>query len=101
MCFVFCVLFLNSNLPEIPKHFLGRNFEIYYGLRAVLKHKFLNLFGARGIGKSDLSKAIAQYARNRNYFPDGVFFVKLDEASSNAQGMKSKLSEAFNLTVQV
>ena len=67
-----------SILPSRPEDFMGRNVDMYKVLASVLQRRFVTITGATtGIGKSTLAVAVANYARERDFFQGGIIYLKL------------------------
>ena len=78
------------------KRLTGRNkelFDMYEALKAP-DIKLINLFGPEGIGKSSLSKQIANYLFERHYFRDKIVFISLDRTLNMAH-FKAELFKEF------
>ncbi|KAF0720776.1 Aste57867_55 [Aphanomyces stellatus] len=67
-----------SNIPAMPKQFMGRHIETYHLVRAIVQENVTVCTGAPGIGKSSLAMAAAHYILQRRICPDGVFYVDLE-----------------------
>ncbi|KAF0734335.1 hypothetical protein Ae201684P_018088 [Aphanomyces euteiches] len=67
-----------SNIPAMPKQFMGRNIETYNLVRSISHGHVTVCTGAPGIGKSSLAMAAAHYILQRRICPDGVFYVDLE-----------------------
>ncbi|CAK4180139.1 unnamed protein product [Aphanomyces euteiches] len=67
-----------SNIPAMPKQFMGRNIETYNLVRSISHGHVTVCTGAPGIGKSSLTMAAAHYILQRRICPDGVFYVDLE-----------------------
>jgi len=75
-----------SKSLKIPlPYFLGRNIDIYNVITMLDSKKFVSIWGAPGIGKTELANAVAHRICERGFYSDGVFIV-------NLKGKQSKQS---------
>lgn len=71
---------LNSNLPEQPTTFIGRNKEMTEIRELINSHRLLTVVGPGGSGKTSLSIQVA--ANLIEAFPQGVWFVNLEKVNT-------------------
>ncbi|MDO8473572.1 MAG: CHAT domain-containing protein [Dehalococcoidia bacterium] len=72
-----------TNLPSRQEDFTGRSRELHKAIGLVLDHPLVTLTGAPGIGKTRVCVEAARWCHERGLFPDGVFMVQLEAASSS------------------
>lgn len=90
-----------EGFSELARNFLGRNIEIYQGIRVLLRYSLLNLYGPEGIGKTALAVAIASFMRERHLYPDGTFILQMSPHELGSTPARMRLLEALNLKGQV
>jgi hypothetical protein len=66
-------------LPTTAEDFLGRNVDMYKALLYMLGRRLVTLSGPSGVGKTMVAVATAHYASEREYFGDGVAFIRVGE----------------------
>ena len=62
---------------------------MYFALRALSRHRVVNLYGAEGVGKTQLSYAVLHYARDRRLYPQGTFVVDMGSEDARVKGIKA------------
>ena len=88
---------LRQNLPVQETPLLGRDAEVRM-LAALLSgrsQRLITLLGPGGVGKTRL--ALQAAAEAVDVFPDGVFFVSVEEAEPTPQGMAAAIGDALRL----
>ena len=82
-------------LPSVPDNFLGRNVDMYIVMGYVKERRLVTILGPSGTGKSALAIATANYLDARQYFTDGVYFVRLDRVSAEGDQLESVILESL------
>lgn len=65
--------------PSNIEGFLGRQKEMYEILKNISTNRLVSILGPPGIGKTSLSKNLANYIKHRRKFGDGIIYVTLRE----------------------
>jgi hypothetical protein len=85
---------------------ITRDAEIRKIYELFSSNNFVNVYGARGVGKTHLVKSLMNEIIMRDLYPDGVFFFKLKEMSGLNQKnnniveiMTLQLGDSFNQTM--
>ena len=81
-------------LPNVPDNFIGRNVDLYIVMGYVKERRIVTILGAAGMGKSALAIATSNYLDARQYFSDGVYYIRLDRLS-NADQLESAIMESL------
>jgi hypothetical protein len=73
-----------DHLPAPPEGFLGRSVEMYQVVTKTLRYRLVSLCGPRGVGKTAVAIAVANYISERRHARsrDGVFYLSLSRARS-------------------
>ena len=67
--------FLGS-IPTNVDDFLGREIDMHEIISLLSENRLVTIKGMPGIGKTSLSKAIANYIKQRNIFKNGILYVR-------------------------
>jgi Ni2+-binding GTPase involved in maturation of urease and hydrogenase len=67
----------NDGPPQ--KTYVGRQGEMFNIIEVLAQTRCINLFGAEGMGKTELVKQIAYFLYVRNRFPDGIYLIDLKD----------------------
>ena len=63
--------------PTNVEGFIGRQQEMYEIINLLESHRLVSILGPPGIGKTSLSRNLANYLKDRRKFSDGIIFVGL------------------------
>ena len=63
--------------PSNVEGFIGRQQEMYEIINLLESHRLVSILGPPGIGKTSLSRNLANYLKDRRKFSDGIIFVGL------------------------
>ncbi|MBC7809445.1 MAG: adenylate/guanylate cyclase domain-containing protein, partial [Akkermansiaceae bacterium] len=92
----------HHNLPAVSSPLIGRENEIDNILKHLATERLVTLTGAGGVGKTRLAFAVAARAlltpETTNRFPDGAFYISLDEESRFENALASAVCEAVGVT---
>lgn len=72
-----------DNLPifdAIPSNvdcFIGRQQDMYEIINLLDFHRLVSILGPPGIGKTSISRNLANYLKDRKKFSDGIIYVGL------------------------
>ena len=77
------------------KRLSGRNKELYqlYEILTSQEHKFVQLNGKEGVGKTSLVKQVANYLYERGYFRDKICIIIMDKTPSIGHFMSDLYKE--------
>jgi predicted ATPase/DNA-binding SARP family transcriptional activator len=89
-----------SNLPQPLTPFIGREHELAYVTRLLLKPdcRMLTLVGPGGVGKTRLAVQAAETSRGQDLFPDGVWFIPLETIPS-PDHLPAGVAQALGVTI--
>lgn len=85
---------LFSQVPANVQKFRGRQQEICEILAMLNQNRLVNILGPPGIGKTAISKVIANHIKDRQKFEDGIIYVTLRGCES-AQMFLTRLTLAI------
>lgn len=64
-------------VPSNVEGFVGRQQEMYEIIDSLEKHRLVSILGPPGIGKTSISRNLANYIKDRRKFRDGIVYVGL------------------------
>jgi nucleoside-triphosphatase THEP1 len=68
---------LFDSIPSNVEGFVGRQQEMYEIINLLEENRLVSILGPPGIGKTSISRNLANYLRDRNKFNDGIIYVGL------------------------
>jgi len=77
--------------PSNVEGFIGRQQEMYEIINLLSSHRLVSICGPPGIGKTSLSRNLANYIKDRKKFTDGMIYVAL-RGCETAQMFITRLS---------
>lgn len=80
-----------DNVPSKVEMFIGREYEMHKIIELLINGRVVSILGPPGIGKTSLSKNLANYLKERRAFRDGIINVRLRGCKS-AQMFLTRLS---------
>ena len=91
-------LSLRHNIPASLTSFVGRKDALASVMSRLQEGRLITLHGMGGVGKTRLSLEVASLCIQKLQYPDGVFFVSLEQVTDQAQ-LISAIAEALDMTL--
>jgi len=66
-----------DSIPSNVEGFVGRQQEMYEIIELLEQNRLVSILGPPGIGKTSISRNLANYIRDRKKFGDGIIYVGL------------------------
>ena len=66
-----------NSIPSKVEGFVGRQQEMYEIINLLEQNRLVSILGPPGIGKTSISRNLANYVRDRRKFSDGIIYVEL------------------------
>lgn len=66
-----------DSIPSKVEGFVGRQQEMYEIINLLEQNRLVSILGPPGIGKTSISRNLANYVKDRRKFSDGIIYVEL------------------------
>jgi tetratricopeptide (TPR) repeat protein len=84
------------NLPTRPETFTGRQRELHSLVGEIIDHRLVTMTGPGGMGKTALAQEAGRWLAERGHFPDGIFFVDLQELA-DISAVRARIADEVSL----
>ncbi len=85
-----------GNIYPLEGNLIGRGQDLRFLKEAVVEHRLVSIIGPGGTGKTRLARQVA--AESMTNFPDGVFFIPLEDIRRSHQ-IPQRVAETLQLTL--